>query len=299
MPEVASAVLAEEQNSLVATDATTENGSLSATTDVEDTSSQPKRGGPRNADRIANLEKTIESLRDEMARRDDTSSKALSEATQAINALIAKEQQAQSQQTLNQTFRQIDLEAKQRAERYGWDDYQTAEWAEERKQVAKDRAEVEADKQTTKAQREQSKITEAQAHAIKSRPTEINQLASRLTKSFASDNEMDAADFKLDVAQVMVALKKDPWEPGAVEEAQDVIYGLLNKQRRDIEKAERNGVLDQRAKNGTDVMPQGGGGPSDWRGAVQARKTGQITTGEFIRRMQSAPADERQKYNIY
>lgn len=258
MIEVQEQMLAENEQSPVAPEAAADEQVQSATADAEDSQDTPKRGGPRYKDLYAQSQKQLAEIQAEMARRDEQTQKQLAEATQALNALLAREQKAESDRSLAQTYRDIDNEAQARADRYGWDDYQKQEWANERKQLAQEKAEIEAEKKLAAAQKKQAELTEAQSHALKARPREVGILIQQAVKDFAEDNETDPSAFKLDPAQVIVALTKDPWENGAIEEAQRVITRMLNKQRRELESKGRQETLADRAKNGTDVMPSGG-----------------------------------------
>lgn len=291
-------VLVDELDSPVVSGATAENSSGSTTTDAEDTQEAPKRGGPRYKDLYTQSQKELADIRAEMARRDEATQKQLSEATQALNAMLAREQKNQSDRNLAQSFREIDAEAQRRADRYGWDDYQKQEWADERKQLAQEKAQIEADKKLNAAVKEQAKLTESQSYALKARPREVGILIQQSIKDFAEDNEIDANALKLDPAQVIVSLTKDPWDNGAVEEAQRVISRMLNKQRREMESKGRQDTLEQRAKNGTDVMPAGGSSALSWQQAWKLYADDKIEIDAFTKAMANAPIDARRKAGL-
>lgn len=290
--------LAENEQSPVAPEAAADEQVQSATADAEDTQETPKRGGPRYKDLYAQSQKQLADIQAEMARRDEQTQKQLAEATQALNALLAREQKADSDRSLALIYRDIDNEAQARADRYGWDDYQKQEWANERKQLAQEKAQIEADKKLAKAQQEQAKLTEAQSNALKARPREVGILIQQAVKDFAEDNETDPRAFKLDPAQVIVALTKDPWENGAIEEAQRVITRMLNKQRRELESKGRQDTLADRAKNGTDVMPAGGSSALSWQQAWKLYADDKIDTDAFTKAMANAPIDAKRKAGL-
>lgn len=291
-------VLAGASDSPVVPETAAEDVDTTATTDAEDTQETPKRGGPRYKDLYTQSQKELAEFRAEMARRDEATQKQLAEATQALNAMLAREQQSRTERDLAKSFQDIDAEAQRRADRYGWDDYQRNEWAEERKQIAQEKAQVEAEKKLAAAQREQAKLTEAQSYALKARPREVGILIKQAIKDFAEDNELDASAFTLDPASVIVSLAKDPWEHGAVEEAQRVINRMLNKQRREIESKGRQETLAERAKNGTDVMPAGGSSALSWQQAWKLYADDKIDTDAFTKAMANAPIDAKRKAGL-
>lgn len=118
-------------------------------------------------------------------------------------------------------------------------------------------------------------------------------------------------DLALNRNEVLSQLKLDIMatypnqQPGlrAADEFNKVLGDYIKQQR----KAAISAVKGQAAKSVTqppqreahaDRMVEAGNGGMGWRDAIDLRKRGEITTSEFIRRMQSAPYEERAKFNI-